>query len=76
MVDDRTLNCIRESEVDTIEIALNRRMEDLLSEGDVHTAEIIEETIKSLDKVNICDESSKFIRDLAYSGRIKDKLGR
>ena len=76
MVDERTLNCIRESEVDTMEIALRKRMENLLSEGDIETAEVVEATIESLDKINICDESSKWIKDLAYHGNIKDILGR
>ncbi len=76
MVDENTVNCLREAEIDTIEIALRKRMEEHLSNGDIETAELIEETVKSLDKINVCDESSKWIRELAYKGEVKDIFGR
>ncbi len=56
MVDEKILNCIRESEIDTIEIALKKRKEDLISEGDVEAADLIDMTLKSLDNLNVCDE--------------------
>ncbi len=56
MVDKATLNCLRESEIDTIEIALKKRMDMLISEGDTESADLIDMTIKSLDNLNVCDE--------------------
>ena len=68
MVDERTLNCLRESELDTIEIALRHRVEDSISSGNIKEAEIIEDVIKSLDGVNVCDEP---VEQLAYASKIK-----
>ena len=61
------LSCLHESEMDTIEIALRKRMEDSISAGNIKEAEIIEDTIKSLDDINVCDTS---VRDLAYVHRM------
>lgn len=47
-------NCILESDVDTMEIALRRRMEDLISEGRVDEAESVEDTLGNLDNVSVC----------------------
>lgn len=58
-MDERTISCLRESEIDTIEIALKKRMEDLLSEGNIDEAEIIEDTIKSLDDIDVCKFSAE-----------------
>lgn len=55
-MDERTLSCLRESEIDTIEIALRKRMEELISEGELEQAEAVENTINSLDKVSVCEE--------------------
>lgn len=68
MADEKTLNCIRESEIDTIEVALRRRVKDLISSGDIKEAEIIEDTIKSLDNINVCDEP---VKQLAYASKIE-----
>lgn len=67
-MDERTLSCLRESEIDTIEIALRHRVEDLISSGDVKEAEIIEDTIKSLDNIGVCDEP---VKQLAYASKIE-----
>jgi len=55
MVDESTINCLRESEVDTVEIALRKRMEDLISQGNIEQAEVVEDTISSLDRVPVCE---------------------
>ena len=68
MVDERTLNCLRESEMDTIEIALRHRVESLISSGDIEEAEVVEGVVKSLDGVNVCDEP---VKQLAYASKIK-----
>lgn len=68
MVDERTLNCIRESEIDTIEIALRHRVEDLISSGDIEEAEVVEGVVKSLDDINVCDEP---VKQLAYESKVK-----
>ena len=68
MVDESTANCIRESEIDTIEIALRKRVEDLISSGDIKEAEIVEDTIKSLDDLNVCDEP---VKQFAYESKLK-----
>ncbi len=47
-------NCILESDVDTMEIALKKRMEELISEGRVEEAENVEDTIENLDNVPVC----------------------
>lgn len=52
IVDETTLNCLRESEIDTIGMALREKEdEDLISEGEIEQTEAIEDTINSLDKV-------------------------
>lgn len=56
MVDEEILSCLRESEIDTIEIALKKRKEDFVSEGNIEAADLIDMTIKSLDNLNVCDE--------------------
>ena len=53
-MDERIFNCLRESEIDTIELALRKRMEEYISQGDIEQAEAVEDTINSLDKVPIC----------------------
>jgi len=68
MVDDTTLNCIRESEIDTIEIALRHRVEDLISSGDIEEAEVVEGVVKSLDDINVCDEP---VKQLAYTSKLE-----
>ena len=68
MVDERTLNCLRESEMDTIEIALRHRVEDLISNGDIEEAEVVEGVVKSLDGVSVCDES---VRPFVYESKVK-----
>ena len=57
MVFESMLSCLRESEMDTIEIALRKRLEVLISEGNLEQAELVEDAIDSLDKVSVCEES-------------------
>ncbi len=47
--------CIVESDIDTMEIALRRRMENLISEGDFEGADKIGDTIRNLDKLAVCE---------------------
>lgn len=54
MVDEATLNCLRESEIDTIESSLKTKMEELISAGEIEQAEAVEDTINSLDHVPVC----------------------
>lgn len=56
MVDEATLNCLRESEIDTIESSLKTKMEELISAGEIEQAEAVEDTINSLDHVSVCKE--------------------
>lgn len=55
MVDEATLNCLRESEIDTIESSLKTKMEELISAGEIEQAEAVEDTINSLDHVSVCE---------------------
>lgn len=48
--------CMLESDTDTIEIALRKRKEELLSVGDIEAADNIESAIRNLDEVSICEE--------------------
>lgn len=60
------LSCLQESELDTIEIALRKRMEDSIAAGNIKEAEIIEDVVKSLDNVNVCNVSAK-----TYESKVK-----
>ncbi len=53
------ISCMTEAELDTIEIRLRRKMEDMLSEGKIVEAENIEEAIKSLDDVSLCADINR-----------------
>lgn len=55
MVSKEKIGCLLESEADTIEIALRRRMENLISAGDIESAESVESTIGSLSRIPLCD---------------------
>ena len=55
LIESPLRSCILESDVDTMEISLRRRMEDLISQGDIEGADKIDNTIKNLDKINICE---------------------
>lgn len=65
MVDKRIFGCLRESDIDTIEISLRQKMERLISSGDIEEAENVEETIKNLDRVPMCLEQREAIPRLA-----------
>lgn len=54
MLSQKIVSCIRESQVDTIEVALKKRIEDLISEGDIEQAEAVEDTINDLDMIPVC----------------------
>lgn len=56
-MDNEMIDCMTEAGLDTIEIRLRRRMEDLLSEGKIEAAEDVEEAIKHLDTVPLCELS-------------------
>lgn len=71
MVDLRTVSCLRESEVDTIEMSLRKRMEEHISAGDLEAADAVEDTIKNLDKVQVCDEESDKTR--GFSMMMRDR---
>ncbi len=49
-------SCMAEANIDTAEIALRRRLEDLLSQGDLEGAEKVEEALENLDNVPVCEE--------------------
>lgn len=51
--------CLKESDVDSIEIALKKRKAVLISEGDLETADRIEDVIRSLDHVTVCQEPAR-----------------
>jgi len=57
MIDERTLKCLSESDADTIEISLRKRMETLISEGNIETAEEVEDVIERLNSVQVCLDS-------------------
>lgn len=65
MADERIISCLRESDIDTIEISLRQKMERLISSGDIEEAENVEETIKNLDRVPMCSEQREAIPRLA-----------
>ena len=71
MVDETTLKCLRESEIDTIEIALRKKAEDLVSEGELEQAESVESTISNLDKVPVCIEETE--RTRGFSMMMRDR---
>ena len=56
MAFESMISCLRESELDTIEISLRKRLEVLISEGNIEQAELIEDAIESIDKVLVCEE--------------------
>ena len=62
-MDKDMIDCMTEAGLDTVEIRLRRRMEDLLSEGNIEGAERIEEKIKSLDNIDLCAESGRELFD-------------
>ena len=64
-MDEKVLNCLRESEIDTIEIALRKRMEEYISQGDIEQAEAVEDTISSLDKVPVCIDERLSVKGFA-----------
>ncbi len=62
-MDEEMIDCMTEAELDAIEITLRRRMEDLLSQGEIEKAERIEDKIESLDHVDLCTESGRELFD-------------
>lgn len=49
-------SCILESDIDTMEISLRRRMEDLISRGEIDEADKVSDTLSNLDNMNVCEE--------------------
>ncbi len=58
-MDEEMIDRMTEAGLDTIEIRLRQRMEDLLSEGKIKAAEDVEEAIKHLDDVSLCELDEK-----------------
>lgn len=48
--------CVLESDLDTMELALRKQIENYISQGDLIAAETVEEAMKSLDRVPVCME--------------------
>ncbi len=71
MVYESMLSCLRESEMDTIEIALRKRMETLISEGNIEQAEAVEDTINSLDRVPVCEDER--LDSLHFESMMRDR---
>lgn len=55
MVDENTISCLKESDLDTVEVALKKRVEELISQGKISEAEAVEDTLNTLDKVPVCE---------------------
>ncbi len=71
MVYESMLNCLRESEMDTIEIALRKRMETLISEGNIEQAEAVEDAINSLDRVPVCE--GERLSNIHFESMMRDR---
>lgn len=56
MVDLLKTYCLLEAEKEGIELSLRKRMEQLISEGDIESAESVEDNLKALDRVRECEE--------------------
>ena len=50
------VGCVLESEIDTMEIALRKRRDELISSGNIEEADRVDITIESLDKIKVCEE--------------------
>jgi hypothetical protein len=72
MTHKNLISCLRESQLDTIEVALRKEVEDLVSEGKFDQAEIIEEKIESLNYIPVCnteDEGEDFRKSMPEFSR-------
>lgn len=47
-------SCLLESEIDTIELELRKRKEQLLYSGDIRGADSMQDSIESLDNIPVC----------------------
>lgn len=56
-----TLNigCMLESDTDTLEIKFRKLKERAISEGDIQSADELDDAIKQLDHVPICEEDDE-----------------
>lgn len=54
MPEEDTTNCILENEIDTIEDALRKKLDEHISKGDLEQADATEEAIRDLDKISVC----------------------
>lgn len=56
MVDLLKTYCLLEAEKEGIELSLRMRKEQLISEGDIESADAVEDNINSLKRVRECEE--------------------
>lgn len=56
MPDLLTTYCLLEAEKEGIELSLRMRKEQLISEGDIESADAVEDNITSLKRIRECEE--------------------
>ncbi len=70
-MDKKILNCLRESEMDTIESSLRTKVEELMSAGEIEQAEAVEDVINLLDKVPVCE--GERLSDKHFESMMRDR---